>query len=209
LLTQRGVTVSAFQPANMGFRVAWSPHMAKHFGAPIKGAVLQAGPHRERGEFVITATGLEGGGIYAVSRSLRMGASLVVDLMPDMQADEIMAKLDRMRSSETTHNRLRKLGLSAPSIALVMEFGKTLPLEMAIKSLPIALLGPNPLDEAISVAGGIARQSLTENLELKSIPGVFACGEMLDWEAPTGGYLLTAAWSTGRWAGRAAAASLS
>lgn len=205
ILAERGVPLTPFGPANMGFQVAWSTHMAKHFGAPIKGAVLRAGDQQARGEFVITAAGLEGGGIYTVSRALRMGAPLVLDLMPDVPTQELQAKLDAQRPGESTVNRLRKLGLGAATIALIMEFGRGQPLAKAVKSLEVPLLGPNPLDQAISVAGGIARVGLTDGLELKTLPGVFACGEMLDWEAPTGGYLLTAAWSTGRWAGRAAA----
>jgi predicted flavoprotein YhiN len=102
-------------------------------------------------------------------------------------------------------NRLRKLGLSPAQIALVMEVSRHTPFAH-LKHLPIHLSGPRPLDEAISVAGGVEWASMTDDLELKALPGVFACGEMLDWEAPTGGYLLTACWATGRWAGRAAAA---
>jgi predicted flavoprotein YhiN len=189
----------------MGFSVNWSPHMAKHFGQPVKGVALVAGARRERGEFVLSQRGIEGGGIYAISRDLRDGASLKLDLMPDVPAAEVEARLARMKPGQTLANRLRKLGLPPVSVALVMEFGRSLPLTVAIKALPIPLTGPRPLDEAISVAGGITRAALTDDLELRALPGVFACGEMLDWEAPTGGYLLTACWATGRWAGRAAA----
>jgi predicted flavoprotein YhiN len=110
-----------------------------------------------------------------------------------------------MKPGETFANRLRKLGLSAPALALAMEFGRALTPLQAAKALPIPLQGPGPIDEAISTAGGIRFASLTEGLELKPLPGLFACGEMLDWEAPTGGYLLTACLATGRHAGRAAA----
>lgn len=204
-LVGKGVQVQGFKPANMGFAVNWSPHMARHFGQAVKGVALIVGGRRERGEFVISAKGLEGGGIYAVSRDLRDGAGLAVDLMPDVAADQVAARLGRMKPGETLANRLRKLGLSATAMALVMEFGRGLDPVQAIKSLQIPLLGPRPIDEAISVAGGISRASCTENLELRALPGVFACGEMLDWEAPTGGYLLTGCWASGRWAGRAAA----
>jgi uncharacterized flavoprotein (TIGR03862 family) len=204
-LRDRGVEIAPFKPANMGFCVNWSPHMAKHFGQPVKGVALIAGARRERGEFVLSARGIEGGGIYAISRDLREGANLRLDLMPDVAEAEIEARLARMKPSETLANRLRKLGLPPVSIALVMEFGRSLPPLRAIKALPIPLTSPRPIDEAISTAGGITRAALTDDLELRALPGVFACGEMLDWEAPTGGYLLTACWATGRWAGRAAA----
>ncbi len=205
-LAARGVQIAPFRPANMGFGVAWSAHMAPHFGQPVKGAALIAGPQRERGEFVISARGIEGGGVYAVSRALREGAPLHLDLMPDLAAETLGQRLAQMRAGESLANRLRKLGLSATAQALVMEFGRPLDPVTAIKSLPVPLTGPRPIDEAISVAGGITRAALTEGLELRAIPRVFVCGEMLDWEAPTGGYLLTACLATGRHAGLAAAA---
>ena len=209
-LAGQGVALSPWQPANMGFRMEWSAHMARHFGTPVKGAVLCAGSQRRRGEFVISARGLEGGGIYAVSRALRDGAPLALDLLPDLSADQIAVRLGLARSGETLTNRLRKLGLSPAAAALVQEFARPLPegeaLAAVLKALPVPHAGPRPLDEAISVAGGIPAGALTDGLELRALPGVFACGEMLDWEAPTGGYLLTACLATGRWAGRAAAA---
>jgi predicted flavoprotein YhiN len=182
--------------------------MARQFGQAVKGAALLVAGQRERGEFVISAKGLEGGGIYAVSRAVRQGAPLVLDLMPDLTADEIATRLSRMKAAETRTNRMRKLGLSAPAAALVMEWGREMKLVSALKALPLRHLGPRPLDEAISVAGGVAWESVTEGLELRALPGVFVAGEMLDWEAPTGGYLLTACLATGRWAGQAAAARL-
>jgi uncharacterized flavoprotein (TIGR03862 family) len=209
-LAGQGVALSPWQPANMGFRMEWSAHMARHFGTPVKGAVLCAGSQRRRGEFVISARGLEGGGIYAVSRALRDGARLTLDLLPDLSADQIAVRLGLARSGETLTNRLRKLGLSPAAAALVQEFARPLPegeaLAAVLKALPVPHAGPRPLNEAISVAGGIPAGALTDGLELRALPGVFACGEMLDWEAPTGGYLLTACLATGRWAGRAAAA---
>lgn len=204
-LRVKGVDIAPFRPANMGFAVDWSPHMARHFGQPVKGAALVAGGQRERGEFVISSRGIEGGGVYAVSRAVRDGAALSVDLLPDIPAAEVAARLERMKAGETIANRLRKLGLSPVAVALVMEFGRTLPLPGAVKSLPLRLAGPRPLDEAISSAGGITQAALTPDLELRAMPRVFACGEMLDWEAPTGGYLLTGCWATGRRAGQAAA----
>ncbi|WP_062762206.1 TIGR03862 family flavoprotein [Falsirhodobacter sp. alg1] len=197
--------VAPFRPANMGFDVAWSAHMARHFGQPIKGALLCAGDQRLRAEFVLTANGVEGGGIYALSRPLREGAALVLDLLPDQSAEGIAARLMR---KDSVGNRLRKLGLSAAAIALIQEMGRPLPEGMALaqllKALPLILGGPRPMDEAISVAGGLRADVLTADLEMRNNPGIFACGEMLDWEAPTGGYLLTGCLATGRWAGRAA-----
>ena len=205
-LAEKGVKITPWQPANMGFAVNWSAHMARQFGQAVKGAALIVGDRRERGEFVISARGVEGGGIYAVSRALRQGAGLVLDLMPDLALAEIAARLDRMKPGDSRANRLRKLGLAPAAAALVLEWGREMDLAAAIKALPARLGPPRPLDEAISVAGGVAWEAVTEGLELKALPGVFVVGEMLDWEAPTGGYLLTACLATGAWAGRAAAA---
>ena len=206
-LRQKGVRVVDWQPANMGFRVDWSPHMAPFFGSPVKGIALIAGRHRERGEFVISAKGVEGGGIYSIYKYLRGAYTLALDLLPDLNQDEIARRLSQMKAGESTANRLRKLGLDRTQIALVMEFARAEPFAH-LKHLTIPLQGPRPLDEAISVAGGIAWEALTPDLELKALPGTFAAGEMLDWEAPTGGYLLTGCWATGRWAGLAAARRL-
>lgn len=203
-LREKGLHITDWKPANMGFRVDWSRHMAPFFGSPVKGIDLMAGSHREHGEFVISAKGVEGGGIYSIYKYLRDGAQLGLDLLPDLSQDEITRRLSKMKPGESTANRLRKLGLDRAQTALVMEFARTAPFAR-LKHLPITLQGPRPLDEAISVAGGIAWEALTDELELKALPGTFAAGEMLDWEAPTGGYLLTACWATGRWAGRAAA----
>jgi hypothetical protein len=204
-----GVRVTPFRPANMGFAVAWTPHMARHFGVAVKGVALRAGDGpATRGEFVLTAKGVEGGGIYALSSALREGAPLRLDLAPDLSAAELALRVARLRPGETLANRLRKLGLAPAAAALVQEFGRTLPLDRAIKALPVPLAGPLPLAEAISSAGGIAWEGVTEALELRARPGTFVAGEMLDWEAPTGGYLLTASWATGLMAGRAAAAAL-
>lgn len=204
-LAERGVQLAPFRPANMGFAVDWSPHMARHFGQPIKGAALIVGNRRERGEFVLSAKGIEGGGLYAVSREMGDGTPLMLDLMPDVTAPDLTARLARMKPGETLANRLRKLGLAPAAAALVMEFGRALDPAQAIKALPFRHSGPRPLDEAISTAGGITHTSLTPDLELRALPGIFAAGEMLDWQAPTGGYLLTACLATGRHAGRAAA----
>ena len=159
---------------------------------------------------MISERGLEGGGIYAISRDLRLGAPLALDLFPDLSLADLQARVGRSRPGETAANRLRKLGLAPAAVALVMEVARPLPPDLAplLKHLPIPHAGPRPLAEAISSAGGIARDSLTDDLELRALPGIFAAGEMLDWEAPTGGYLLTASWATGLHAGRAAARHL-
>jgi predicted flavoprotein YhiN len=130
-----------------------------------------------------------------------------LDLLPDLTEAAVAARLARARRGDTVAQRLRKLGLSPVVCALVQEWARPLPDDLAplLKSLPVPLAGPRPMDEAISSAGGIAHAGLTEGLELRALPRVFACGEMLDWEAPTGGYLLTACLATGLWAGRAAA----
>lgn len=225
-LRQRGVQITDWQPANMGFRVDWSPHMAPFFGQPVKGVALKVrsslpsvaprsadqrrateGSEEQRGEFVISAKGLEGGGIYSIYKYLRDAYTLALDLLPDLSSEEITRRLSRMKPGDSVTTKLRKLGLDRTQTALVMEFTRTEPFAH-LKHLPIPLQGPRPLDEAISVAGGIAWDALTPDLELKALPGIFAAGEMLDWEAPTGGYLLTASWATGRWAGMAAARRL-
>ena len=209
-LAEKGVEIAPFRPSNMGFRIDWSLHMARHFGQPVKGAALIAGGQVERGEFVISQKGIEGGGVYAVSRTVREGAALSLDLLPDRSLPEVMDRLVSGPGKETAANWLRKaLRLDPVRIALLQEWGRPLPrgaaLARLIKTLPVRHAGPRPMDEAISAAGGIARTALTDNLELTALPGIFAAGEMLDWEAPTGGYLLTACFATGLWAGRAAA----
>lgn len=204
-----GAPMEPFAPANMGFAVDWSLHMAAHFGSPVKGVALHAGALVSRGEFVVSERGIEGGGIYEVSAAMRDGAPLTLDLVPGMSKDEVADKLAR-RGKESLGNALRKrLGLSPVQRALAMEFARPLPegalLAERLKAVPVAHAGPRPLDEAISTAGGLAWDGLDGGLMLKHRPGTFAAGEMLDWEAPTGGYLLTACLATGRWAGKSAA----
>lgn len=206
------VALAPFQPANMGFVVAWSAHMARHLGQPVKGIALHAGAAVSRGEIVLSARGIEGGGVYAVSRALREGAGLVLDLMPDMAVEQVAARLARPRGKASLSNHLRKvLRLDPVKTALLMEFGQPLPQEVAelaarIKALAVPHQGPRPMDEAISTAGGIRLAALDEGLMIRAMPGVFAAGEMLDWEAPTGGYLISGALATGLWAGEHAAA---
>lgn len=197
-----------FRPANMGFGVNWSAHMARHFGEPVKGVGLTAGGLKSRGEFVITTGGVEGGGIYEVSAAIRDGAALALDLLPDLSETEIRERLKRPRGKASLSTYLRKvLKLTPTKQALLMEFCRPLPNDLApiLKTLPLRLDGPVPMDQAISTAGGLRFDALDDGLMLRARPGVFAAGEMLDWEAPTGGYLLTACLATGHWAGRHAA----
>lgn len=207
--------VAPFAPANMGLAVTWSDAMARHAGAPVKAAAWSAGGILSRGEVVVSARGLEGGGLYPLSRPLREGAALRLDLFPDRSEEWLRSRLAGGDRRESLPNRLRKrLGLSGVRAALLHEWGRDgsgrLPDDLAplLKRLPVRHDGPRPLDEAISTAGGLRFDALTDDLMLRDRPGVFAAGEMLDWEAPTGGYLLTACLATGRLAGQAAAARL-
>ena len=206
-LAARGVPVVPFEGANVGLSMDWSPHMARHFGAPVKDVMLSAGEVRSRGEFAVSARGIEGGAVYAVDRAVRAGAPLVLDLLPGRTAEEVRAALAGGRKGDSLSNRLRK-GLRLPPVkaALLREWmPEGADLAAAVKALAVPHRGPRPMDEAISVAGGVAWDGLDEGLMLRDLPGVFAAGEMLDWEAPTGGWLLTGCLSTGRWAGAHAA----
>ena len=210
-LAARGVALTPFVASNAGLRVAWSAPMARQFGQPVKGIALTAGGAVSRGEMVVTAEGLEGGGIYAVNRGIRAGEPLTLDLMPDVSAVEVAQRLSRPRGKASRSTHLRKvLKLDPVKLALLMEFARPLPegdaLAAVVKRLTVAHQGLMPLDGAISSAGGIAADALDAGLMLRAVPGIFAAGEMLDWDAPTGGYLLTACMATGRHAGRAAAA---
>ncbi|RWR33554.1 TIGR03862 family flavoprotein [Sinirhodobacter populi] len=213
-LADRGVAIAPFRPANMGFVIPWSEHMTPHLGQPVKGVALRTPEHLSRGEFVLSARGIEGGGVYALSAEVRDGAPLTLDLMPDATEAVIARRLARIPAKESTTNRLRKgLGLDPVKLALLNEWGRPLPsdptaLARRVKGLMVPHRGPRPLAEAISSAGGIRREAVTADLELRALPGIFAAGEMLDWEAPTGGYLLTGCLATGRHAGRAAASRL-
>ncbi|NBT32071.1 MAG: TIGR03862 family flavoprotein [Rhodobacteraceae bacterium] len=203
--------VAPFAPANVGLVVDWSPHMATHFGQPVKAAALHIGDRVERGEFVVSSAGLEGGGIYALGSDLRAGLALTLDLFPDLTVDHIRSRIVSVGGAASLANRLRKaLGLGGVRAALLQEWGRPLPQDIAplLKSLPAKHAGPRPIDQAISVAGGLRFDALDDTLMLRDRPGVFAAGEMLDWEAPTGGYLITGCLATGRLAGLGAAAYL-
>ncbi|MFT5064686.1 MAG: putative flavoprotein (TIGR03862 family) [Reinekea sp.] len=192
--------VAPFAPANMGFVIDWSAHMVPHFGKPIKSVALHAGDTVSRGEAIISAQGIEGGGIYGISRALREGAPFKIDLMPDWSVSKVVEALARPRGKTSLSNHLRKtLRLDPQRIALLSEFGRPFPDDLAslIKGLPITHNGPRPIDQAISTAGGVLFSAL-DCFMLKSRPNVFVAGEMLDWEAPTGGYLISGCLATGR-----------
>jgi len=225
LLRARGIPVAALRPANCGFDIAWSEHFRARFaGQPVKAVVLsftssQGQSFHQRGEFVVTENGVEGSLIYAASALLRdeietQGKAVIqLDLAPDWPLPRLSAQLARPRGSRSISEHLRRtVRLQGVKAGLLWEFlprercTDSLQWAAAIKSLPIPLLSPRPLDEAISSAGGVAFAALDEHLMIRSLPGVFCAGEMLDWEAPTGGYLLTACFSTGRAAGLGALA---
>ena len=211
ILVKQDIEIAPFLPANVGFSVNWSQHMVPHFGQPVKSVALIAGQIRQRGEFIISSKGVEGSGIYAVSRALRDGAGLAIDLFPDLTLATIKTRLEKPQGKNSLANHLRKvLKFDTTRLALLQECARPLPknpglLAAILKSLPIPHNEPRPIDEAISTAGGVARSSVDDSLMLKALPGVFVAGEMLDWEAPTGGYLITACMATGRHAGLAAA----
>ena len=203
--------ITPFQPANCAFAMDWSNHMTKLFGTPIKNITLRAGDMISRGEIIISRNGIEGGGIYSVSRTLRTGVPLAIDLRPDWTVDRVETALSKPRGKDSQTNHLRKaLKLDPIKIALMREVTPQLPqdakaLAKMVKCLSIKTLEPRPMDEAISTAGGIPWIRLDAGLMLMDRPGIFCAGEMIDWEAPTGGYLITACLATGRWAGLHAA----
>jgi len=213
-MAQGNVAVTPFAASNVGVVVPWSDHMRRFFGSPIKNACFSAGDQTQRGEVILSARGIEGGGIYPLSPSLRDGAALHIDLMPDLSHDALITRLKKPRGKQSLSNHLRKaLRLPAQVMALLNEVQRPLPSDSAklaqlLKAVPVPYTGLRPMDEAISTAGGVAFSGLTSDLMIKNRPGVFCAGEMLEWDAPTGGYLITACLSTGRWAGLHAAGYL-
>lgn len=197
-----------FAPSNAAVWVDWSDFMDVHLGKPLKGVAWRAGTYRSRGEATVSRRGLEGGGIYSVSRGVRDGERLFVDLLPDLSVDEVAARLARPRGKASFANHARKvLKLDPLKLAVLQEWGRPLPAEplalaRRLKKLAVRNDGLRPMDEAISTAGGVPFAALDGRFMLKERPGTFCAGEMLDWEAPTGGYLLTACLATGRWAGQ-------
>jgi len=192
-----------FAPSNAGVTVDWSPHMAKHFGKPVKATTLTAGDITSRGEWIISQSGLEGGGVYNLTPALRDGQHLTLDLLPDWTEAKVAAALARPRGKSTLSNHLRKvLQLDPIRLALLHEWSGSQQIDSAatVKSLTVPVAGLRPLDEAISTVGGVAWDSLDETLMLKQRAGVFCAGEMLDWDAPTGGFLINGCLATGRFA---------
>ncbi|QLG89559.1 TIGR03862 family flavoprotein [Chitinibacter bivalviorum] len=214
VLAAKGVNIAPLQAANCGFDVNWSPFLAKKFaGTPLKAVAASASMDERKkvGEFVITEGGVEGSLVYAISSALREqinlhgSTTLWLDLLPQKPAAEVHSALMQPRGADSMANHLRrKLKIEGIKAALLHEilskeqFMQPDVLAAAIKSLPIKLLAPRPIDEAISTAGGVKWDAVDQALMLKAAPGVFVAGEMLDWEAPTGGYLLTACFATGR-----------
>lgn len=214
-LNQAGVKVEALKPSNCGFDVAWSPVFQEKFdGQPIKSVVLTFGDFHQQGEFIVTKEGVEGSLIYAASALMRDEilangkAVMRLDLAPDKTEAQLLEKLSKPRGSRSMASHLEKtVGMKGVKAGLLREFvpkddfANMERLAFYIKQLPVPLIATRPLDEAISSAGGVTFDSLDENLMLKKLSGVFCAGEMLDWEAPTGGYLLTACFASGRVAG--------
>ena len=220
LLQEKGVELATLQSANCGFEVAWSAHLREKFaGEPLKSVMLSftdanGQTQRRQGEMVISDHGVEGSLIYAFSRRLREqlnshgSATFYLDLAPGRDEKRVLSALNQARGSKSISSHIKsRVGLNAIKIALLHEvlskeqFADPTVVAATIKALPISVHATRPIAEAISTAGGVRFQSLDRNLMLTTLPGVFVAGEMLDWEAPTGGYLLTACFATGLWAG--------
>jgi uncharacterized flavoprotein (TIGR03862 family) len=223
LLEQRGASVAPLKPANCGFDTHWSEHFSSRFaGEPVKTVVLSytdiAGiEHRKQGEIMITAGGIEGGLIYALSAGLRDkiaengNVQIYLDLLPGKDEQQVINETAHPRGSRSMSSHLQsRLGIKGVKAGLLRElvgvevYADPKRLGAAIKHLPLTLIAPRPLNEAISSAGGVIFETLDEQLMIRNLPGVFCAGEMLDWEAPTGGYLLTACFASGKAAGHGA-----
>lgn len=227
LLAQQGINAAPLKPANCGFNIAWSEHFKERFaGQPLKSVIahciaIDGNEIKRQGECVITSTGIEGGLIYALSASLREkiakdgSANLNLDLAPGKTFERVLAEVAAGRGSRSMSSHLQsKVGITGVKAGLLREcatkedYADPKKLAQAIKALPLKLIATRPIDEAISSAGGVLFEALDEHLMAHNMPGVFCAGEMLDWEAPTGGYLLTACFASGRSAGLGAAAWL-
>ena len=202
--------LESFQASNCSFIVKWSIKMSKYFGQPLKSIKLSAGSQSSRGEIIISQKGIEGGGIYSLSAQLKKGEDLILDLLPDWDNDKILKLLTITWGKSSSSNILRKrLKLEPIKQAILREFAMDVFKEPAlltksIKSLKIPLNGTGPIQTAISTSGGMKMGSIDENFMLRGRPGIFCAGEMLDWDAPTGGYLITTCLATGRMAGKRA-----
>ena len=219
LLAAEGIPVAPLQPANCGFDVAWTAHFRERFaGSPVKPVLASCGQLHQQGEFNITETGIEGGLIYAMSAPLRDAlsagkpAELWLDLVPGRSLERLRTDLARPQGRDSLANHLRRrVGIDGVKAGLLRELcppevlTATDRLAAALKALPVPVTATRPLDEAISTAGGVCFAALDQCLMVRERPGLFCAGEMLDWEAPTGGYLLTACLSSGYRAGRSAA----
>ena len=221
MLAQKGVDIAPLRPANMGFNADWSDFMRDQFaGAPLKNIVLSVQRGRDivaaaEGECVISRYGIEGGAVYAISAALRDGLEaggvrLFVDLAPGRDTLTLQLALERTPPKASRSNRLRKIKIEGVKAALLRDCAPRAATDAAlagaIKRLPLPITGPRPIAEAISSAGGITWDALDAGLMLRALPGIFCAGEMIDWEAPTGGYLLSACFASGLTAGDAAAA---
>ncbi len=218
LLQARGVDVAALKPSNCGFDVAWSAHFRERYaGQPLKSVALTFGDFQRQGEFVVSETGIEGSLIYAASAAIRDAieahgsAQILLDLAPGKSLERVIAEVTHPRGSRSLSSHLQsRAGITGVKAGLLREaldkdtYADPPRLAAAVKALPLTLIAPRPLDEAISSAGGVTFEALDANLMLRDLPGVFCAGEMLDWEAPTGGYLLTACFASGRVAGAGA-----
>lgn len=219
VLKQAGIPVAPLRPANCGFDVAWSDHFRSRFaGEPVKAVSAACAAGGRAGEFNITANGIEGGLVYALSAPLRdaldagQPAVLVIDLAPGRSLERLRTDLAKPRGRDSLANHLRRhAGMAGVKAALLREccppeaLAEPASLAAAIKALPLRVTATRPIDEAISTAGGVLLEALNEALMVESRPGLFIAGEMLDWEAPTGGYLLTACLASGFRAGQGAA----
>ena len=215
LLQRHGVEVAPLKPANCGFEIAWSEHFRTRFaGQPLKSIALQFGDFQRQGECMVTQHGLEGSLIYAASAGIRDAieahgsATILLDLAPARSLARVTAEIAHPRGSRSLSSHLQsRVGITGVKAALLREIlsreahADPMRLAAAVKALPLTLIAPRPLDEAISSAGGVRLEALDANLMLNALPGVFCAGEMLDWEAPTGGYLLTACFASGHAAG--------
>lgn len=207
----RGIEVTAFEPANVGYTVDWSEHFRSRFaGQALKNIAIRHKSRTSLGEVMITAYGIEGGAIYALTSELRTTAptEIRIDLRPDLRLQHVVEKLGKAKRGDTLSSTLRKtLGLSPAAVALLYENGPPPrdpeQLTELIKSIPITLKAPHGMGRAISTAGGISWRAVDKTLQLCAAPNAYVAGEMLDWEAPTGGYLLQACFATGVWAARA------
>lgn len=225
-LEEAGVRVAPLAPANCGIRIAWSDVFRMRFaGTPLKRIAVTLGAETARGEAMITAEGLEGGAVYALSAPIRReiaahgAAELTIDLRPDEPAAALAARLAKPRGKQSLSTYLRKvLSLDATAIGLVQEAAHAAGTPLAamspdaiaglVKAVPVRAIGLAPIDRAISTAGGVAFDEIDASFMLRTRPGTFVAGEMLDWDAPTGGYLLQACFATGRAAGQGALAYL-